>query len=150
VPIRAELRHFYRGPQWTAARRRILVRAGGRFDASGRYLGGAKCEQCGKPDRKRVFVRSGGTVMWWRQRGQARWRDQHGRFTPPMAAWPGRQREIRAQVGVAHLNHVAGDDRDDNLKALCNWCHLHHDRLQHRETRCARKDAARPLLQEAV
>jgi hypothetical protein len=47
---------------------------------------------------------------------------------------------------VAHLNHVAGDDRDENLKALCQWCHLNYDRQHHAETRSIRKDAARPLL----
>lgn len=49
----------------------------------------------------------------------------------------------------AHLNHVSGDDRDENLKALCQWCHLQYDKLQHHETRATRKDSARPLLQEA-
>lgn len=29
---------------------------------------------------------------------------------------------------VAHLNHDCRDDREENLKALCQWCHLSHDR----------------------
>jgi hypothetical protein len=49
---------------------------------------------------------------------------------------------------VAHLNHVAGDERDENLMALCQWCHLHYDRAQHSQTRCKRKDATRPLIAE--
>src|ERR1700754_4559108 len=52
---------------------------------------------------------------------------------------------------IAHLNHVAGDDRDENLQALCQYCHLTNDAMQHarnaRRTRQVRKDAARPLLQ---
>ena len=47
---------------------------------------------------------------------------------------------------VAHLNHVAGEDDDENLAALCQRCHLNHDRAQHKETRARRKDAARPIL----
>lgn len=53
-------------------------------------------------------------------------------------------------LAVAHLNHVAGDDRDENLKALCQWCHLHWDQIHHKETRSSRKDAARPLLKGAT
>src|SRR4051812_11669252 len=55
MPIAKHLRHLYRGPAWQAARRRILERAGGRFDGV-RYVGGAKCERCGRPDRKRVWT----------------------------------------------------------------------------------------------
>jgi len=45
---------------------------------------------------------------------------------------------------------VPGDDRDENLKAYCQWCHLNYDREHHRATRAARKDAARPLLAEVA
>jgi 5-methylcytosine-specific restriction endonuclease McrA len=54
------------------------------------------------------------------------------------------------QCGCAHLNHDPSDNRDENLAWLCRACHLIHDRLHHKETRSIRKDAARPLLQEAV
>jgi hypothetical protein len=58
----------------------------------------------------------------------------------------GPRRTIRCVLTVAHLNHTSGDDRDENLKALCQWCHLHYDLQHHHETRAARKDAARPLI----
>jgi hypothetical protein len=29
---------------------------------------------------------------------------------------------------------------------LCQWCHLNYDKLQHKQTRRARKDRCRPLL----
>ena len=29
---------------------------------------------------------------------------------------------------VAHLNHIISDNRPENLKALCQRCHLNHDR----------------------
>lgn len=171
MPIRPELRPFYRGPAWHATRRRILERAGGRFDAKGRYRGGARCEQCGKPDRRRVWVVSAKALyfahaipyrqldnhfllsqFWTLVKGDGqRWRSCTAAGKIVDLELRGEQwtlaRRIRGQVGVAHLNHVPGDDRDENLKLLCNWCHLHHDQLQHKQTRCARKDAARPLLQ---
>lgn len=44
---------------------------------------------------------------------------------------------------VAHLNHDGMDCRDENLKALCQRCHLRYDQEQHqvnaRTTRRAKK-----------
>jgi len=34
---------------------------------------------------------------------------------------------------VAHLNHEESDCVDDNLKAMCQRCHLRYDRYQHRQ-----------------
>jgi HNH endonuclease len=53
---------------------------------------------------------------------------------------------VKIVLTVAHLNHVAGEDDDENLAALCQRCHLKHDRPQHAESRAKRKDAGRPLL----
>jgi hypothetical protein len=55
-------------------------------------------------------------------------------------------RVVRIVLTVAHLNHDPRDNREENLKALCQWCHLNYDKLHHAETRAVRKDAARPLL----
>lgn len=146
MPIRPELRKFY-GREWREViRPRILARAGN------------KCEQCGKPAGKRIETLTGVLTgrggrpyhfMAWRVFGTDFWRDQNGRYlsSHTFPFWDETGRNIRGQVGVAHMNHVPGDDRDENLKALCNWCHLMHDRGKHKETRAARKDAARPLLQ---
>jgi len=48
---------------------------------------------------------------------------------------------------VAHLNHTPGDDRDDNLAALCEFCHLHFDAPHHKLQREIRKDKARPMFE---
>jgi hypothetical protein len=101
MPIRPELRHFYRGPHWQATRLRIQKRASDR------------CEQCGRKNRSVIL----------------RW-----------------EKTVLIQCGCAHLNGVAGDDRDENLAWLCRGCHLQHDQGQHKETRATRKDSARPLL----
>ena len=163
MPIRAEYRKFYTAAAgWPATRRRILERAGGRFDERGKYLGGAKCERCGKPDRTDV-VRCNGKVfgtpiMFWSPiRAVADWRKEgwfplgwvNHRGVPVDASAGvivGEPRVIRVVLNCAHLNHVAGDDRDENLEALCQWDHLHLDYPHHKETRCRRKDAQRPLL----
>lgn len=143
MPIRADLRHHYTGPAWEAARARILERAGN------------ACEDCRKPNRaiiethtcKAIVERRILPVMFWRPYGTgSAWRDWRGQ---PAAAPDGRTRIILVQIHVAHLNHLAGDDRDDNMRALCAWCHFHYDAHHHHETRGRRKDGARPLLQEA-
>lgn len=54
------------------------------------------------------------------------------------------------QCGAAHLNHTPGDDRLENLAWLCRRCHLKFDAGHHRDSRSARKDRARPLLQEVL
>jgi hypothetical protein len=137
MPIRPELRKFY-GREWSEVTRpRILARAGN------------KCEQCKKPNGELIETVTDSSMeprMWWRPippRFRS-WRNAYGE-------WAGREfkagiRRIRVVLTIAHLNHVAGDDRDSNLKALCQWCHLNYDKVHHHETRATRKDASRELL----
>lgn len=153
MPIRKELRHLYRGPKWEATRKRILERAGN------------KCESCAVPNRTTVLraygwwtpatlpatvFKMGGTLygvslfelLWTHATEDAPTQHRTG-FVRESCHWVG------IVLTIAHLNHVPGDDRDENLKALCQWCHLHYDQLHHKSTRSTRKDARRPLLQEA-
>lgn len=134
MPIRADLRKFY-GATWRKVTRpRILARAGN------------KCEQCGVPNYTDVTRIAGAWLeqkVSWKDGVRETWRDDDGKpITPPA----GPRRTIRVVLTVAHLNHTSGDDRDENLKALCQYHHLHLDKVHHRETRATRKDAARPLI----
>jgi hypothetical protein len=45
----------------------------------------------------------------------------------------------RIMLTVAHLNHEPADCRPENLKAMCQRCHLRYDIAHHRETRTARR-----------
>lgn len=128
MPIRPELRKFYRGPAWKETRERILRRARNR------------CEGCRVPNRKKVFRNRG---MWRFTYPGGTWHRENGKST---TFQPSTDRTVTIVLCLAHLNHVAGDDRDDNLKALCQWCHLNHDKPHHKQTRQTRKDASRPLL----
>jgi hypothetical protein len=42
---------------------------------------------------------------------------------------------VKIVLTVAHLNHDITDNRPENLRALCQRCHLTHDKEQHAETR---------------
>jgi hypothetical protein len=138
MPIRPELRHLYSGTGWFTTRKRILARAKN------------SCEACGKPNGIYAswFSRSiaGRPAMWWTLIGLDDWRNNRGELEKPLNP-PRFPKTARVILTIAHLNHVPGDDRDENLMALCQWCHLNYDRLHHRETRLARKDAARPIFE---
>jgi hypothetical protein len=118
MPTRKEFRHFYTGKEWEATRKRILERAG------------YKCEQCGKRDREVVETITGHAlndpVMYWRATSCG-WRTWLGERAPRIvgaslrAGIGGKIRTILVVLSVCHVNHVSGDDRDDNLKA---WCQM--------------------------
>jgi hypothetical protein len=152
MPIRPELCHFY-GPNWQRVMRpRILRRAGGLFDVNGRYLGGARCERCGVLDRE-VVMRSGG---WWYHKNSRRWCRPDGLISEATKdEIPDKPcRHVRVVITIAHVNHQPGEDRDENLFAGCQWCHLNHDRSEHLAhsavTRATHKDIRRPLLRQAM
>jgi len=153
MPIRPDLKKFYSGPEWAATRRRILERAG------------HACEQCGKKAGHRVYVFSRQGMQFWTYGGffiyhWTRCSDrEHFTTRELMVMFPDlwrpdpdddhihlNMRLTRCVLTIAHLNHQAGDDRDENLKALCQWCHLNYDKPHHAETRATRKDGGRPLL----
>jgi 5-methylcytosine-specific restriction endonuclease McrA len=143
MPIAPELRHHYRGPQWRRRRAEILERA--------QHC----CERCGKPDRIDVLA----TANAWFDPVGKRWIRPGDRLIdrrPPIergvpCARPCSPATVKtSQLGVAHINHRAGDDRNRNLAAWCRECHLIFDRDKHAETRKERKDQKRPLLTGAL
>ena len=173
MPIRPDLRHLYRTPEYKAARAPVIERAQNR------------CEQCGAPNGKEVLRQYG----WWTEATleatvwaiNARFRYEIGSrvesngavvettihrqfialpwnhvgsdFTPIAQRFccpnVNLHRWVRIVLTCAHLNHDPADNADSNLKALCQWCHLNYDKLHHKETRSMRKDKGRPLLEVA-
>ena len=140
MPIRPEFRHLYRGQEYEARRARIRRRAGDR------------CEDCAKGNHSRVETVSGVTelgpgdrrpFMFWR--GPGLLRDRFGREHPGLRM-KAPSRFIYVVCTMAHLNHNPEDNADENLRFLCQWCHLNHDKPHHHETRSLRKDSGRELL----
>lgn len=118
MPIHPSLRHLYRGPAWRAIRERILARAGN------------KCERCGKPNGRRLKVTRGG--IWYDKRISG-WRNDQGETNGYF--YPGITKRkvyvIRCVLTIAHLDHNPHNNADNNLLALCQHCHLTHDKHFH-------------------
>lgn len=118
---------------WDAISRRIRDRAG------------QKCEWCHAPNGAEI-VRSSVTPMhymlydeehdWYTVNGQS---VRLSEIPEEFAHLKG----IRVVLTVAHLNHDTTDNRDENLAALCQRCHLKYDAVHHarnaRRTRLAKQ-----------
>ena len=105
-------------PHWRELSSQVrFVRAGGR------------CQRCGRPHLTHVRCLPDGR---WFDEQAATWRDRHGR----MARWPDlveatRFRMTRVVLAAAHLDSDPTNNRLKNLRALCQRCHILHDRLHH-------------------
>lgn len=120
MPIKRELRYFY-PIDWPQVSHWVrFVRAGG------------KCQICGRPHGE--TVRHLGDGRWWDEAGLI-WRDGRNRKVPsptPSADMPIRMTKV--VLAAAHLDHDPSHcgRRHRNIQALCQRCHLSHDRLEHR------------------
>ena len=90
-----------------------------------------RCEGCGRP-HGRVVVHLG-DGRWWDEDVQ-RWRCGQGkrirRMLPPHSTiLP--TRRTRVFLSTCHLDHDPQNNAADNLAALCQRCHLMHDKAEH-------------------
>lgn len=126
MPIRPSERQRY-PKNWKSIRRHILVRAGHR------------CEFCGVEN---------GAIGRRRRDGSF---ECFAGMEVEAAALSG-IRLTRIVLTIAHLDHTPEHNADENLRALCQRCHLQHDRPEHlrnaRLTRLSKRDASRPLLSD--
>ena len=117
MPINRELRWFY-PIDWPEISRRV------RFERAG-----GVCEGCGRPHGQTVRCLPDGR---WFDPARRTWRNSRGRPT----RWPGIEeaigfRQTRVILAAAHLDHDPGNNRQRNLKSLCQRCHMIHDRTHH-------------------
>lgn len=122
MPIRPEYRWLYPidWPQLSALIR--FERAEGR------------CEGCGRPHGRMVCHLEDG--RWWDAERQT-WRDGQGRAVRGPTGGDGLSqiRTTRVVLATAHRDHDPTNNRPRNLMALCQRCHLIHDRQEHRRRR---------------
>lgn len=93
---------------------------------------GGCCEGCGRPHGKIVCHLGDG--RWWDDAGQV-WRSGRGRLLKlaPLSSLPaGIQIETtKVVLACAHLDHDPSNSAPRNLKALCQRCHILHDKAEH-------------------
>ncbi|WP_018261437.1 hypothetical protein [Methylobacterium sp. WSM2598] len=123
MPIRREHRGFYPidWPQLTDLIR--FRRAGGR------------CEGCGRPHLERVACLQDGR---WFDTATDTWRDGRGRILRSRMLLENllyKVRFTRVVLATAHRNHDTSDNAPGNLAALCQRCHMIHDRPEHQRRR---------------
>ena len=139
MPIKPENKSLY-PKDWKVIRARILERAKN------------ACEKCLVPNGQLIargqgrdagtYMLVGGTVFCdqtGEKLGRCRGTDYHSRIFTKIV------------LTIAHMDRALVDHSDENLKALCQKCHLAHDRPQHiesrRQTRRAQK-ASGDLLEQ--
>jgi hypothetical protein len=117
MPIRREMREFYPS-DWPEISRRV------RFERAGGI-----CQGCGRPHGVTVRCLPDGR---WFDASYHSWRNGRGRT----ARWPDlveatQARQTRVILAAAHLDHNPGNNRQRNLRSLCQRCHMIHDRPHH-------------------
>jgi hypothetical protein len=120
MPIRPEYKWFYPidWPQLSAVIR--FERAQGR------------CQRCGRPHGREIHHLGDG--RWWDD-DERTWRNGRGRRLVRRVADNFAVRTTRIVLAAAHLDHDPTNNRLRNLKALCQRCHMLHDREEHRRRR---------------
>ena len=117
MPIRPELRPLY-PKNWQELSRHV------RFERAR-----GKCKRCGRPHLARLRCLPDGR---WFDEQAATWRNRRGR----PARWPDlveatRFRVTRVVLAAAHMDSDPTNNRLENLRALCQRCHMLHDRQHH-------------------
>ncbi len=115
MPIRPELRWFY-PIDWPQLSHWVrFTRAGG------------QCERCKRPHATMLICAANGS---WRDDRTGQWRDSKGAIIPTPSSIAGTRLTL-AMLATAHLDHNPSHNRPRNLAALCQRCHLLHDRPHH-------------------
>lgn len=104
-----------------------------------------------RPENRHRYPPDWKSISLGIRRDRAQWRceceGECGRGTHT-GRCPNRQHQpaygtgARVILTVAHLNHTPEDCRPENLRAMCQGCHLHYDRDHHRQTAAATRRAA--------
>jgi hypothetical protein len=91
----------------------------------------SRCERCARPHGEEILHLGDG--RWWDKAART-WRNGHGRELhrlPPPEVWNHGLQVTRVVLACAHLDHDPTNNRPRNLAALCQRCHMIHDRSEH-------------------
>lgn len=127
MPIRCERAALY-GERWAEISRAVRERAGQR------------CQWCAAPNGARIW-RVEGAGVW--SVDQKTWRDEKGQ---PCERPAGRISPTRVVLTVAHIDQDSTNHAEGNLAALCQRCHLGHDRTPGAKMRRAELEHGQEVL----
>jgi 5-methylcytosine-specific restriction endonuclease McrA len=120
MPIKPENKHRY-PKNWKDIRASILDRAG------------HCCEFCGVRNHQRGYRNSAGVFFPVQLRGQKDVNEfEAANVKPP----------FKIILTIAHLDHTPENNKPENLRALCQRCHLKYD-AQHHASNARRTIAAK-------
>lgn len=134
MPIKPQNKHRY-PKDWKQIRERILSRAG------------HCCEWCRVPDKARITRGAGADADTYMDADANVWCANTGEHLGQthMSSFECNGRWINVVLTIAHLDHQPENRADDNLRALCQRCHLKHDRKHHAATARATRHARRAI-----
>jgi len=126
MPIRPDQRALY-PRDWKAISKRIREERAGN-----------QCERCKAPNGQTIargMAQHAGTYML--EDGET-FNDATGAYLGPNRGSEYElDRMVRVVLTVAHLDHDPTHNDDSNLAALCQKCHLAHDREHHQKNAAA-------------
>lgn len=129
MPIKPWNRHRYPA-NWAEIRAAILQRAGHR------------CERCRVPDRVRIARGAGGDAGTFMTTDSEVFDAETGAYLGQCRMTDFEAAHVtRVVLTVAHLDHVPEHNDPLNLAALCQRCHLAHDREDNRRNAWATRHA---------
>lgn len=135
MPIKPENRSRYPA-DWSEIRTRILARADNR------------CEQCGVPNGDHIvrgIDKDAGTFQRFDGDGEVYAADDGRMLGYCKASEYCGCKWTKIVLTVAHLDHVPEHSSDDNLKALCQRCHLAYDAEHHKANAAATRRARKAV-----
>jgi len=111
---------------WKAIRQRILERAG------------HCCENCRVPNHVWIMRDLNGD---WCDSEDAMDQMNYMPYDEFCKIWGDKQVPIKIVLTISHQDHDITNNTDENLKALCQRCHLSYDAQHHAESRRRNRDA---------
>lgn len=107
---------------------------------------GGCCEACRRPHLAWICQAADGS---WYDPDRGCWRDRRGRKLRRRGGaalpLPYPHKVTRVVLACAHLDHDPANNAAGNLMALCQGCHLAHDRAEHRRRRWSTWRASKAL-----
>lgn len=83
----------------------------------------------------------------WRCECEGECGTEHGGRCPEVHRWIAEHFVGVVILTVAHLNHVPEDCEPENLKAMCQGCHLRYDAPRKKTERIAARAGSEPLFE---